>query len=298
MRLTRLVAAGVTAALAGGCSDLTELGPCAEPTRELWPVHEGARWTYRITPIHLDTPLLEPEVEEKEQEIDAEDVEVGGLIGNERGSRMRVTDPIQGEWDHSWHVERDGHFRWMRKLFYRLDGQRPEYDRYFSPPRTRLDYSAERLCLGSRWHEQWEETEIEIEPEGVSDPNLCPYETWRDHPADCLPSSVQSEQSGSTWTVVAVGATVSLFGGQRFYENNLCLHRIDDDGGNDSLYCWSPGIGKTFECEQLRGQVVQVEELCRHCGTTGPCTNWSDERPPLCTEGYWTEATCDAAFLR
>lgn len=291
-------AIGASALLALGlaaCGDLTDgatLGACSESTRDWWPLETGARWTYRVTDFsnRVVAPLdnLPPDVDWKEHEVEGEAVPIGGLLGDELGTRMRVTDPLSSEWDLSWFSEQDEAYRWRRKLFSPLGAQDPGKDSYYLPWRTRLDYSADRVCTGSRWHESFESLDIEI---GVG-AGQCARATWQDEPQDCAGAR---QSRGSSWRVERVDATLSLFGARMFYEHALCVRRTDDDGEKDSTYCFVRGVGKVFECERLLGREVKVEELCRHCVPGGDC-DWTEELPGPCSEGQWEGATCEEVF--
>lgn len=346
--------AAIAALALAACGNLTDetapIGACAESTKEWWPVRTGASWVYRVTDrLAIATnPVagLPPDVAWKEQRIMGVDVEIGGLAGHERGIRMRSIDELDAEWDYSHFVERDSSYRWVSKLLYSelefpprfpLQDGEPDQERFYAPPRARLDYSAEHLCVGNRWHEEWEASKYTLfdEPplpeQTKPDDRPCLLSTWiEEGPWACDPAT---EREGSTWTVVAADATVSLFGGRRFYEHALCLKRLDDDFQNDALYCWVRGVGKVLECEvdHFSRDVIKIEELCLHCPDGEDC-EWTPELggregvppPPLCNElclpcpagedcdwteasglpppdcaleDNWQTATCDDALL-
>lgn len=293
MRLVVLLVVGHGLA---ACGELTDLGECAEATPDWWPVGAGNRWLYREFEPDTTDPflLVNPDVKWKEQLIVADDVEIQGLAGTDRGFQMRSIDELDHEWDYSYFVHREGGFRWAAKRLYPnldfppafpLDPSNPGEERLYTPARRRFDYSGERVCLGSQWRDEWVQHHIRGEDaEPLEDePDPCPRATLAEDPWSC---DVWEDPEGSTQWVAAIDATVSLFADRVFHEDALCLRRLDDDLKNNSLYCWVRGIGKVLECEwdHLGESVIKVEELCLHCAPGEEC-EWTAEDGRVCDTG-------------
>lgn len=259
-------------ALLAGCGNVTDgvppdLGQCATPTSDWWPLDEGNRWVYDEIVFDLNPPEVK-----KELVVQRAPAPVLGLAGSQEGIRTWRTDRDGSGW--RWFVD-DGSaisFRrdiWVEGVPVWVDGipppipcddlgrdddprtcdeTAPAQERYFLSGRKRLDYRPERVCEGSVWTESHVSWTIPI-----GEDEDCSLAQWR---TSASPGCVgTTETTEERWSVDSISRRIEVPAG--VFEDCLCVRRQVEDpiDPEDKTYCFAKDIGKVYELD--RGNLVE-----------------------------------------
>jgi hypothetical protein len=207
-------------AVACGSEDPTPKEPPGEDAAPLLPFAEGNRWVYRVTDG--------ADVEQKVNLVGAAEP-VGGTGVFKDQIAFKCTTSKQGGEDEtiSWQgIDGDRIVRYREQSFHAGSGTL-ELEETWSPPKLRIDGSAEHTTADASWIEDYEETKL---------------------PSDDTPSVAMRRDR---WTVKAVGQTLTVPAGT--FEDVVVVEKV----GVDSLktYYYKRGVGK------LKETGGQTEEL-------------------------------------
>lgn len=220
--MTLRALAGVLFATAAGCTSLSDVECVSSDGGQYFPLAVGNWWRYQV-----------------EYTDPSPDTEKTWFVIDELPGEVFEIRKIDNEPDRSWTRRIGDRYEWRAKLW--LDSS---VGQNFVPSALRFDGSAEHLCKGDSWTEEYVRREYQI---GVDCSEQAWLASWQHEGASSCPYSDISVRE--RWTVTDVARTVRTPAGD--ISGCLCERReVLEGGAKVGEYCYARGVGKVSEDSQ------------------------------------------------